>query len=115
MALDRFVRFPTGKGPKKKQVALVVRGFFGDVESIELVDGTWLVRLHGNSSWELEGIEPDLMPRLRNKERIIEVYGYGSQVTITTRRADAFVNALADGLMQLFARYWEATEIDDGS
>ena len=113
MALDRYVRF--SKGPKKKEVELVVRGYFGKGAEIEWVSDTWVVHLHGNSSWELEGIEPDLMPRLRNKERIIEVCDYGSQVTITTRRADAFVNALADGLMQLFARYWEATEIDDGS
>ena len=115
MALDRFVRFPKGKGPKKTEVELVVRNYFGDAGKVEWKQDTLTVLLPGKPTWTLKGIEPDMMPRMRNEERWVEVYGHRSQVTITTRRADEFTNALADGLMQIFARYWEATEVDDGS
>ena len=114
MAQDFFITFLKGKGPTKKEVKLIVCNFFGDAAKIKYDVSTWLVSLAGKPTWVFEGIEEDMMPRMRNTERWIEVNGYGTRVSITTRRADEYTNALAEGLANVFTRYWEG-ELDDGS
>jgi len=113
MALDRFITFPKGKKPKKKQIELVVRNFFGEAATIEWDQDRWTVSLPGKPTWTFEGIEPDMIARVRNTERWIEVYPTGT-LDIITRRADEYTNTLAQGLAEVFARYWEG-ELDDGS
>ena len=113
MALDRFITFPEGKkGPTKKELGLVVRNFFGDAAKIEWDQDRWTVSLPGKPTWTFEGIEDDMMPRMRNTERWIEVHF--STMDIITRRQDDFTNYLAEGLAKTIARYWEG-ELDDGS
>lgn len=112
MALDRFVSFPEGEGPTPEQVELVVRNFFGDVAQVEWGGGRWTVSLPGEGTWALKGVEPDMTPVTRSKERWIEVC-VGAKLDVLTRSQDEFTNALAAGLASLFARFWEGKVDDD--
>jgi len=114
MALDRFVNFKKDRRPTKKQVELVVRNFFGECGTVEWNEDRWTVSLPGKPTWVFEGIEDDMMSRMRNTERWIEVYWGRSNVDVITRLQDEFTNALALGLAEVFARYWEG-ELDDGT
>lgn len=107
MALDRFVNFPKGKkGPTKDEIGLVLKNFLGGIGDVSWSDDRWIVSLPGKPTWTFEGLEPDMMPRMQNSERWIEVY-VGPTLDVITRSADEFTNALAVRIAQIFARYWE--------
>lgn len=113
MALDRFVYFKKDRRPTEKEAELVVRNYFGGCGTVEWSDDRWIVSLPGTPTWVFEGIEPGTA-RERNAERWIEVYLGDDNVDVITRRQDEFTNALASGLAEVFARYWEG-EVDDGT
>ena len=121
MAADIFVNFPKGKGPTPAQVESVVRNFFGEAAEVEWDQGRWVVLLKGEGTWVFEGIEPDLMPRLRSgRQRGMEVCctlnrsrRITTQLDVVTRLQDEYTNVLAMGLAKVFARYWKG-KVDAG-
>lgn len=113
MALDRFVHFKDRK-PTEKQVELVVRNYFGDCGTVEWSHDRWIISLPGTPTWTFEGIEKDSRASTRNDERWIEVHHGDDSVDVVTRHQDDLTNALAAGLANAFARYWNG-EVDDGT
>ena len=111
MSSDRIITFP--KGPTKKQVESVTRNFFGEAAEVAWDQDTLTVKLQGPGTFPYEGIEPDYMPTMRPKERWITVEGHGEQIDVITRLGDDYTSACADGLVEVFARYWEGTLDDD--
>ena len=112
MAQDRFISFE-GKRPKKKEVESVTRHYFDEAaETIEWKGKSLIVKLIGKNSFPFADLEPDLMPNLRSDGRWIEVCTVGS-LDIITRLQDDYTCHLADGLAEIFARYWKG-EVDSG-
>ena len=121
MASDRFVNFPKGKGPKKAEVELVVRNFFGEAaQEIEWSQSSLLVKLPGIGTFAYEGLVDehgtvtDHLTKRGERERWIEVYTTRGHLDVITRMQDDYTNVLAGGLAEVLARFWQG-EIDDGS
>ena len=111
MALNRNVHF-TSESPTKDEVESVTRNFFGEAATVTWNKDTLTVRLVGAATWAFEGIEPDLMPNIRNPERWIEVIP-GNPLEVTTRRADEYTNVCAKALAELLALNWTG-KVDHG-
>lgn len=105
MALDRFIEFGKKK-PSRDDVESVLRNFFGEAGEVEWNQDRFTVKLQGPGTFPFEGLVPDHMPNLRNKERWIEVCP-GNPMDVITRRQDDYTNSLAAGLAETFARFWE--------
>jgi len=109
MATDRFIQFGKRK-PKKAELESVLRNFFGEAGTVEWNQDRFTVLLQGPGTFPFIDLEPDLAPRLRPKERWIEVYP-GNPVDVITRLGDEYTSACARGLAKMIARYW-AGELD---
>lgn len=122
MAADWFIRFQKNNKPKKAHLQLILEDFFrGVATEVRWDRDRWFVTLPGSPSWPLarmpdvsenmrqakkeDGVEEDGSPR----PRWMEVWRdtKDGTVNIMTRSQDEFMNALAEGLAKLIARYWQ--------
>jgi hypothetical protein len=111
MSTDRFIDFPKGKRPKKAEVELVVRNFFGDgAEKVEWSQKSLIVKLVGMGTFPFEGLVDEHGPVTdhfsKRRERWIEVYATRGHMDVITRMQDEYTMVLADGLAEVFRRYW---------
>ena len=129
MSLDRVIEFPI-LVPSAESVDNVLRNFLGEAGKVEKkstadrVDPTislWEITLQGPFSyslasekgsvhWALDKESKDKCPT-----RWIEVYLHPATkedpvtIDILTRQMDDYTNAVADGLVKVFNRYWDGT------
>jgi len=115
MALDRFVNFDKRR-PTKEETGLVLRDFFGpDAGTVEWKGDRFFVTLPGKSSFPFASLPDALRDPFAggDRERWIEVYVTKSQFDVITRQHDEYTNVIAEGLAQMFARYWDGKLEDD--
>ena len=117
MACDRIIRFEKER-PTAKEIELVIRDFFGDAtKQIYYDKDRWFVLLHGlyHQPYERIDIATDAMKqvaienRRNNKERWIEIWSDEDSVDVITRDADWYTNTIAQGLAEVFRKFWQGT------
>jgi len=109
MAVDRFIQFENDK-PDLESIKSVLIAFFNDdgVTHIYWDDDRFYINLPGKGSFPFRDLI-DTSPPIRD-ERWIEVYP-GNPMDIITRTQDEYTNIIADGIAQMFARFWNG-ELD---
>jgi len=114
VASDRFVNWTTRK-PTREEVQLVIEDYLGEMASeIRWERDRFFVTLVGKHSHPLrriEGASPILTrePDPGWEGRYMEIWPDpdGNCLDVMTRQQDELTNRIADGLAQLFARFWE--------
>ena len=115
MARDLSVHF-AAKRPTQAEIEKVITDFLGGIGSVEWVPSRefFLVSLPGTATWALQGIlarGDGSNFHADRPQRTFEVYpgeeGLAESFRLTTRLADDFTNAVAEGLAAVFAVYWE--------
>lgn len=111
MAQDRFVYWGKTKKPTNKQVEIVCTCYFGSGASdiqVSPKEKRITITLFGEISHPLRLIKGAMpWPPSEYITRYIEVYIDTKYVDIITRQQDEYTNALAEGLADIFARFWE--------
>lgn len=118
MAVDRIITF-SGPGPTRDDILAVLADFLGGAGSVEATGpDTWVVRLPGVKTYALKsrpGVG-EYLNNLADPKLGADMTGRGFEVfknpktgrlLVTTRLADDFTTALADGVAEVFARYWK--------
>ena len=110
---DRFIYFEA-KTPTTKEVERILYNFVGGAGELERSDDRWLITLPGRCSATFEGIDGAYPLLPARDERWIEViFRGGKSLDVLTRQQDDFTCALADGLAQAFARFYQGELEDD--
>jgi len=113
MALDRFVWWKTKRRPTRDEIGTVLRGFFkGFGARVTWNQDRYFIKLPGEITHPLNRIKGAYKqhgPEKGFEDRWIEVWPSkdGKCLDVMTRMQDEVTNALAEGLAQLFARFWE--------
>lgn len=106
MSLDRWIHFK--KMPKREDVSALVRGFMGMASDSWVEDkSSNVIELTSHFSHHLRYVPNSpswadpLSKEQADDKRFIEIHydRRGRTISVLTRRADAFTNAVADGLM----------------
>jgi len=109
MALDRFIRFPKHR-PSRENTERVLKNFLGEAGRVEWREDqrSFYISLPGSPGFPFEGISDiPQMGRYSGNERWIEIFYDAEQFDVITRQQDEFTNVVANGIAQMFARYWE--------
>lgn len=116
MGTDRFIEFPPGKKPSGDDVVTALTAYVNGVGEITRHTPTYAsVKLPGEV-FTVAGAFPgnewlNAPSPLRRKDRCIEVDVTGRTMIITTRGADEFTSALAEGFVEFATRYWSGKRI----
>lgn len=117
MAADRFVYWAERK-PTQAEVEAVLRNFFDEAATeIKWDKDRFFVTLVGKKSFVFKGLGHPLeaaeLADITDTRwgtgpiRSIEIWLGSDTLDVMTRHGDAFTSALADGLVQVFARFWQ--------
>lgn len=115
MAHDRFIYFEH-RSPTSEEVEKILGNFVSGVGKITRDGNRWTVLLPGKPQAALDGIEAVRAYAVPDDERWLEVYheqGKDRYIDVITRAQDDFVMSLADGLVALFARFYQGRVEDD--
>jgi hypothetical protein len=112
MALDRFVYWKTKRRPTRDEIGTVVEDFFkGFGAEIEWRTDRYFIKLPGEITHPFDRIVGARKhpAELTDAERWIEVWPDPDDacIDVMTRQQDEVTNVLAEGLAQLFARFWD--------
>jgi hypothetical protein len=111
MALDRWVYFRGEARPTREQLGQLLEDFFGQAGEVKWDRDRFFVVLVGKPSHPLKRMPgvPSWMAATSEEaeKRWIEVWMDEKCVDVMTRMSDAFTNALAHGLAELIARFWD--------
>jgi hypothetical protein len=131
MSTDRIIHFDARK-PTCEQVLMVVEDYFGECGQVKLFIGKnnrkfsdwFMIKLPGEPTEPLRRVVDSDTQRVlkmgrqfRPKDRWIEVIYTESRlfvcVNVLTRMQDEFTTAVAEGLAQLLARFWQGERQPD--
>jgi len=98
MASDRFVAW-TKKFPSHDEVRDALKGYLGDMATIEEVKHVLFATFSGRSS------SPFYAPF--REDRWFEVHMTPHSIDVLTRQQDPLINAIAQGFAELCAHHWE--------
>ena len=118
MACDRFVYFKKRPGPTRHEFEACVRSMVNDTGVDVKDDGDRLfISFPGKPSAMLAPVAPQAQVAVgimdtRWIEGIWDSDEDGVSIDILTRCQDDFVSAIADRLVEVFARFWEG-EVDE--
>lgn len=121
MGADRFVYWQDGKRPTHQEIRHVVEDYLGEMaveyeeepEMVRRLPHPIFVTLVGKHSHPLKrvreamaipGVVMDQEPGWEG--RYLEVWIHQDSVNIETRMQDEITMRIADGLAQVFARFW---------
>jgi len=113
MACDRFVYWKERK-PTQAEVEAVLHNFLGDAAlEIKWHGDRFFVLLVGTKTLAFKGLgHPHEKAFLADNapphhKRYIEVWLDSECLDVMTRHGDEFTNAVADGLVAAFVRFWQ--------
>lgn len=123
MARDIFVRFNHDRKPTRQEVQYLLEDYFkGIATNVRWDSDRFFVSLPGTQTNAL-GRMPDAHHLYREPDgkRWIEVWladpdpAYKNQavVDVMTRQADEVTNAMAEGVVEILARFWKG-EVESG-
>ncbi len=107
MALDRFITFK-GKKPPKADLLVLCNNYLGGTGKVEVSEDRVTLTLPGKGRSAFAGIVEAYQEHPHADRWIEVVYGSGT-FDVLTRNQDNFTNAVADGLAQDIARFWEGS------
>lgn len=108
MSLDRFVRFE--KSPPKKEVELILTDYLNEVGLLSKEKNCWYITLPGKPSFpfrRIPGYETLKNMCESRDERWIEIHFSNKTINVLTRQMDEFTNNIADGIVQMLARFYK--------
>lgn len=115
MACDRFLYWQNGRRPTHKQLMWIIEDFLGET-MINLIhqDSLIVIKLHGTPTAPLSRMVDAIKNVPLPGERHIEIFLHGrSSIDIITRQADEYTMVVADGLLALLKRFYDATGEED--
>jgi hypothetical protein len=118
---DREIRWKRkGRRPSKTDVHTILLDFLGGAGTVEAGKDRFYVRLGGSWSHPLRRFPEFLTkamhavaskPDPRFLERIIEVWKDRSSLYVMTRQQDDFTNGVAERIVDVFTRAYEAERV----
>lgn len=112
MSQDRIVRWVDGEKPTPEQVKFVLEDFFNGQATITWDKNRYMVCLPGSCKHPLLRISPLFTEGHAPEHRLrwLEVWEDKERtcLDVMTRLQDEYVNALAEGLIEVFRRFWQA-------
>ena len=109
MALDRIINWQKRK-PTQKQLGWLLADFVADAGQVKWIKDRYCVELRARSSpclRRMEGVHAGYVVSIRDDVRWIEVWSDQECTYVMTRQQDEFTNAIAVGLVEVLARFWE--------
>lgn len=106
MGRDRFVYWKDQK-PTREEVITVLEDYLGGVGSIVDDKDRLFANLPGKGTHPLARIKDAKIPEdIHRVERWFEIYIDPEYIDIITRQHDQFTNYVADGFVEVMARWW---------
>lgn len=118
MGMDRYARVkrlkkgaPLPNKPTPEQFQIILEDYIGEAGAVNTDlsregSSAWFVVLKGKPSFPFKRIHPSL-DHVTHDERWVEVYlEEKGQIRVTTRQADEYTNNVADGIVQMLARFY---------
>lgn len=118
MGMDRYARVkrlkrgaPPPEEATPEQIEMILEDYIdkaGKVTTDSSREGSpaWFVVLKGRPSFPFKRVHPALRTFVDARERYIEVYLEEKAIRVTTRMADEYTNNVADGIIQMLARFY---------
>lgn len=112
MALDRIIRFDKPNHPPiRMELTTLLADYFQGIGTVKWDKDRFFVSLPGKPCHALGRLA--VIPRMPPpEERWIEVWKNRTSVDVITRGADDITNALAEGLAEIIARFWQGERED---
>jgi hypothetical protein len=113
MSLDRFVVW-TDQQPTREEIGMVLSNFFGGAATIEWQNDRYMCQLYGVNTFPFNGLGNRAEAANRERYappfdvRFIEVVVQEDNLDVLTRQQDEYTNCVAQGLQDMFCRYWRA-------
>jgi len=112
MALDRIIRFDKPfKPPTRMELTTLLADYFQGIGGASWDKDRFFVTLPGRPCYALGRLAKIPFSELP-EQRWIEVWKDRTSVDVITRTADDITNALAEGLAEIIARFWQGARED---
>lgn len=105
MSQDRFIYWLDGSQPYAQEIQWVIEDFFNGSAIIKWDTDRFFINLNGVPKHPLSRIIK--LPESIQTQRWIEVWIGAKCLSVLTRQQDEYTNVLADGLAEVFIRYWK--------